>query len=82
MGGIFRVVSSVFKPIARAVSGGKKKKKAVQPIVRPIQKAVRDVAEPARRVAALGSGYAGSTIMTTASGIEEKARSARTLLGS
>jgi len=81
MGGIARIFTSIFKPIARAI-GGKKKKRIIKPIVKVPERVTQSATTAARRVASLGSGYAGKTIMTTAGGIEEKARSARTLLGS
>jgi hypothetical protein len=81
MGGVFKIFSSIFKPIVRAVRG-KKKKRIIKPIVKVPERVTQSATTAARRVASLGSGYAGKTIMTTAGGIEEKARSARTLLGS
>jgi hypothetical protein len=81
MGGVFKIFSSIFKPIVRAVRG-KKKKRIIKPIVKVPERVTQSATTAARRVASLGSGYAGKTIMTTAGGIEEKARSVRTLLGS
>jgi len=83
MGGVIRIIRNIFKPIARAVSGKKKKKqRMIAPVVEALNRGNQSATTAARRAASLGSGYAGKTIMTTAGGIEEKARSARTLLGS
>lgn len=83
MGGVGKIIRSIFKPLARVVSGKKKKKKRIiEPVVEALNRGNLSATTAARRVASLGSGYAGRTIMTTAGGIEEKAKSVRTLLGS
>jgi len=81
MGGVFRAVASVFKGVTRAVTG-KKKKKREQP--EPVQPTTATTAKTTQqRKAALGSGYgtSGQTIMTGTGGVEEQARTGRTLLG-
>jgi hypothetical protein len=81
MGGVFRAVASVFKGVSRAVTG-KKKKKREQP--EPVQPTTATTARTTQqRKAALGSGYgtSGQTIMTGTGGVEEQARTGRTLLG-
>ena len=84
MGGVFRAIASVFKGVTRAVTGGKKKKQVVKPVQTVATKAV-DAASTARRktAAALGSGYGTGkqTIMTGVSGIEDAAKTGKTLLG-
>lgn len=82
MGGVFRAVASVFKGVSRAVTG-KKKKKREQP--EPVQpQSQQELARTTQqRKAALGSGYGtgGQTIMTGTTGIEERVRTGKTLLG-
>ena len=81
MGGVFRAVASVFKGVTRAVTG-KKKKKREQP--EPVQATTATAARTTQqRKAAQGSGYGtgGQTIMTGTTGIEERVRTGRTLLG-
>ncbi len=81
MGGVFRAVASVFKGVSRAVTG-KKKKKREQP--EPVQPTTATTARTTQqRKAALGSGYgtSGQTIMTGTTGVEEQARTGKTLLG-
>ena len=81
MGGVFRAVASVFKGVSRAVTG-KKKKKREQP--EPVQPTTATTARTTQqRKASLGSGYgtSGQTIMTGTGGVEEQARTGRTLLG-
>ena len=81
MGGVFRAVRSVFKGVTRAVTG-KKKKKREQP--EPVQPTTATTARTTQqRKASLGSGYgtSGQTIMTGTGGVEEQARTGRTLLG-
>ena len=81
MGGVFRAVASVFKGVSRAVTGNKKKKRE-QP--EPVQPTTATTARTTQqRKASLGSGYgtSGQTIMTGTGGVEEQARTGRTLLG-
>ena len=83
MGGAFRAIFSapvkIFKAVAKTVGGKKPKKRAA---VATAEKVGTDITEPIKRTAALGSGYAGGTIMTSAQGVEEGTKRARTLLGS
>ena len=80
MGGVFRAVASVFKGVSRAVTGKKKKKREEAPPVAPTTATAKTAQQ---RKASLGSGYgtSGQTIMTGTSGVEEQARTGKTLLG-
>ena len=81
MGGVFRAVRSVFKGVTRVVTGKKKKKeKSVPEMAQTVTAAARTAQQ---RKASLGSGYgtSGQTIMTGTTGVEEQARTGRTLLG-
>jgi hypothetical protein len=82
MGGVFRAVASVFKGVTKGITGMKKKQKRQQP--EPVQPKTATTAKTTQqRKAALGSGYgtSGQTIMTGTGGVEEQARTGRTLLG-
>ena len=81
MGGVFRAVASVFKGVTRAVTGKKKKKeKSVPKMAQTVTAAARTAQQ---RKASLGSGYgtSGQTIMTGTTGVEEQARTGKTVLG-
>ena len=81
MGGVFRAVASVFKGVAR-VATGKKKKKREQPEPQ-LQTTTPAARTTQQRRASLGSGYgtSGQTIMTGTTGVEEQARTGKTVLG-
>ena len=81
MGGVFRAVASVFKGVTRAVTG-KKKKKREQPEPQ-LQTTTPTARTTQQRRASLGSGYgtSGQTIMTGTTGVEEQARTGKTVLG-
>ena len=81
MGGVFRLLPRLIKGVTKAVTGNKKKKRE-QP--EPVQPTTATTARTTQqRKAALGSGYgtSGQTIMTGTGGVEEQARTGRTLLG-
>tara|TARA_R100000234_G_scaffold114528_1_gene89778 strand:+ start:901 stop:1161 length:261 start_codon:yes stop_codon:yes gene_type:complete len=84
MGGVFSAVASVFKGVGKAVSGRKKKKQIAKP-VETIYKEAESAGSVARRkaAAALGAGYGAGqqTIMTGVGGIEDAAKTGKTLLG-
>ena len=82
MGGVFRAVASVFKGVTRAVTG-KKKKKREQPQQPQLQTTTPTARTTQQRRASLGSGYgtSGQTIMTGTTGVEEQARTGKTVLG-
>ena len=82
MGGVaravFRAPAKLFKSVFKGVSKiGKKKKKPVQLVAQATTDAKKQVA---KRALLLGGG-ATSTLMTGPSGIEDKAKAARTTLG-
>ena len=81
MGGVFRIAGNFFKAVTKVVTGKKKKKeKSVPEMAQTVTAAARTAQQ---RKASLGSGYgtSGQTIMTGTTGVEEQARTGKTLLG-
>ena len=74
MGGIARIIKSV-------VSKPKAPIQVVQP--EPVKETATQVVDTAKadRQKLMGSGYGGSTIMSSASGVEDEANVAKTVLG-
>ena len=71
MGGVFKAFASIF-------TGGKKKAKKVTDKL-PAQKAANQAQQQRQRT--LGAGYGGQTIMSGTTGVEEQARTGKTVLG-
>lgn len=75
MGGFVRA-------IAKAVFGSPKQAAPVQVVQQPVETATQAVdAVKTDRQKLMGAGYGGTTIMSSASGVEDEATVAKTVLG-
>lgn len=77
MGGAIRVFTSVLKPKPKPAPV-----QVTQPQTEPKVETPADTAQTkADRQKLMGAGYGGSTIMSTAAGVEEEANVQKTILG-
>ena len=76
MGGVARIIKSV-------VSKPKAPIQVVQPKPEPVKETATQVVDTAKadRQKLMGAGYGGTTIMSSASGVEDEANVAKTVLG-